>query len=214
MPVCVHLDHGLTDEFVQRGIRAGFTSIMYDCSMLPTEDNVQRLRALVDQVGPLGITVEGEIGVMPSAQVDTHGENDGAPRYTTPEEAARFADQTKVDALAVCFGTSHGVYAKAPNLDIEQLRQIRLAVRPETSLVMHGSSGLSEDQLRSAVAAGCVKVNYYTYLAVEASAKAADIVESSSTPVYFHDLTDAVAGTMRQHAREVISLLQAPSSRG
>ncbi|MCL1897547.1 MAG: class II fructose-bisphosphate aldolase [Micrococcales bacterium] len=206
VPVCVHLDHAYSKDFVQRGIDQGFTSIMYDCSALPYAENVRRLRALVEEAHPLGLTVEGEIGVMPSS---LKGPAPGKA-YTTPAEAAKFADQTNVDALAVCFGTVHGVYADSPSLDLAQLSRIREAVRPQTALVMHGSSGLDDSQLSGAVASGITKVNYYTYLAVEASDQAAAIVNDSSSPVRFHDLTVAVTKIMRQHARQVISLLRNP----
>ncbi|MCL2787006.1 MAG: class II fructose-bisphosphate aldolase [Micrococcales bacterium] len=207
VPVCVHLDHALTRSFVLRGIREGFTSLMWDCSTLPFEENASRLRSLVDAVHPLGITVEGEIGVMPSGAADTHGGGSSAEAFTTPEDAARFADETQVDALAVCFGSAHGIYATTPHLDLDVLRSIRAAVRPETGLVMHGSSGLSDAALRSAADAGCAKINYYTYLATEASDTAAQIVADSPTPVCYHDLAQAVSARMQAHVRHLLSVL-------
>ena len=131
VPVCVHLDHGSDYDFVLRALKVGFPSIMYDCSALPYEENLKRVKEFVKIAHPAGITVEAELGVMASTAEDTHGEEDAESRvltnedikefFTEPEEAKAFAEETGCDALAVCFGTMHGIYAEPPVLDIDRV---------------------------------------------------------------------------------------------
>ena len=132
VPVCVHLDHGVDFNFVMKAIRLGFSSIMYDCSALPFEENMKNVKDFVRIAKELDITVEAELGVMASSDEDTHGDaesrvltNEDIKEYfTDPEEAGKFARETGCDALAVCFGTMHGIYAEPPVLDIERVKEI------------------------------------------------------------------------------------------
>ena len=128
VPVCVHLDHATDYTFVMRAIRIGFPSIMYDCSALPFEENVRRVKEFVKIAHELDITVEAELGVMTSTEEDSHEDaesrvltnEDIKKFFTDPQEAKAFAEETGCDALAVCFGTLHGIYAETPVLDIER----------------------------------------------------------------------------------------------
>ena len=132
VPVCVHLDHGSDYEFLMRAVKIGFPSIMYDCSALPFEENVEKVKKFVQFAHAAGITVEAELGVMASTAEDTHGEEDPESRvltnedikefFTKPDEAKKFAEETGCDALAVCFGTMHGIYAEPPVLDIDRVK--------------------------------------------------------------------------------------------
>ena len=115
VPVCVHLDHGTDYTFIMKAIHAGFSSIMYDCSLLPYEENKAKLTEFTKLAHGLGITVEAELGVMASTGEDSHGgkplTNEEIKQYfTDPQQAGEFAEATGVDALAVCFGTMHGIY--------------------------------------------------------------------------------------------------------
>lgn len=125
VPVCVHLDHGSDYEFVMRAVKVGFPSIMYDCSALPFEENVEKVAQFVKFAHAAGITVEAELGIMASTDEDTHDDDpekrvltneDIREFFTEPAEAKEFAERTKCDALAVCFGTMHGIYAEPPVL--------------------------------------------------------------------------------------------------
>ena len=169
VPVAMHIDHGLDDEFCMRAIRAGFTSIMYDRSNLPIEENIAQTKAFVNMVKPLGITVEGEIGHQPNNMPTcVHGQeaddlSDLSKYFTTVEEAKRFAEETGVDVMTISIGTVHGCYKEKSNLDIQRIKDIRAAVTDETvHLGMHGCSGTEHDQVVAAVNAGIKKINYFT----------------------------------------------------
>ena len=213
VPVAVHVDHGLTEAFILRCLRQGFTSAMYDLSTRPPEENTQRIARFTSLMHAAGVSVEAELGVMGSADVDTHGGSPARPAgprsgFTDPGEAAEYARATGVDALAVCFGTVHGMYSGEPHVDLESLADIRAAVPEETALVMHGSSGLPLETLTRAVRAGVSKVNYYTYLAIDASRFAATYVGEAGRPVYYHELSEAVVDHATEHARAVIQALR------
>lgn len=161
VPVVVHYDHGLTYERCVEALKLGFTSIMFDGSANDTETNLKETRELVKLAHAYGVTVEGEIGHVGEAAT-----NDGAvsDMYTTPEEAIDFVEQTGVDALAIAIGTAHGAYKTKPCLDIERLKAIRASL--STPLVLHGGSGLSDDDFRNTVREGIAKVNIFTDLCV------------------------------------------------
>jgi len=210
VPVAVHIDHGVDYRFIMRGIRSGFTSVMYDLSTLPYQENLARVTEFTTMAHSVGISVEAELGVMTSTLHDSHG-GPAAPRdiretFTEPELAADFAKRSGVDALAVCFGTVHGMYVERPRLDLEHLAALRAAVPEETALVMHGSSGVDFEQIAQAIKAGITKVNYYSYLAADASRYAAEYVANAGGPVFYHDLTEATTAYLRQKTVELLTV--------
>ena len=210
VPVVVHVDHGYTEPFIARCLRQGFTSAMYDLSTKPYDENVTTIARFTQLMHAAGVSVEAEIGVMGASAGDSHGDAPTDPRagFTDPKDAARFAKDTGVDALAVCFGTVHGFYSAEPNVDLEHLAAIRAAVPEPTALVMHGSSGLPLELLTDAVRAGVSKVNYYTYLATDASAFVATYVREAGKPVYYHELVEAVVDHATDHAADVMRALR------
>ena len=156
--ICFHLDHGSCDEAVARAIRWGCTSVMRDASALPFEENAAVLARVVRFAHDLDISVEGELGHIGFAK-------DGVPTdYTQVDEALRFCEKTGVDALAVAVGTAHGHYKQAPVLAIDRIRELHAAI--PAALVLHGGSGVPDDQIRAAVAAGIRKVNFGTDVCV------------------------------------------------
>lgn len=161
VPVVVHYDHGLTFEKCMEALKLGFTSVMYDGSAGEYNQNLADTAEVVRIAHAMGASVEGEIGHVGEAD-----SNDGAltDMYTTPEEAVAFVKATGVDALAVAIGTAHGVYKTKPRLDIGRLRQIRAAL--DTPLVLHGGSGLTDEDFRDTINAGIAKVNIFTDLCV------------------------------------------------
>jgi len=161
VPVVVHYDHGLTFDRCIEALKLGFSSIMFDGSAGDAEQNIADTKEIVKIAHSFGATVEGEIGHV--GQADTC-DNAVTDSYTTPEEAADFIAKTGVDALAVAIGTAHGAYKEKPCLDIERLKQIRAKV--ETPLVLHGGSGLSDDDFRNTVREGIAKVNIFTDLCI------------------------------------------------
>ena len=154
VPVCFHLDHGATELEVLRGIRYGCSGIMIDASNLSLNDNIKMTKKVISMCSSVGIPVEGEIGHVGSVNDDSMGE------FTTVEEAKEFVEKTGVDALAILVGTAHGRYKKKPNLDIQRIKDIHNAV--DTFLVLHGGSGVPDDQIRSAIDAGIRKINFGT----------------------------------------------------
>lgn len=161
VPVVVHYDHGLTFDRCIEALKLGFSSIMFDGSAGDAEQNIADTKEIVKIAHSFGATVEGEIGHV--GQADTC-DNAVTDSYTTPEEATDFIAKTGVDALAVAIGTAHGAYKEKPCLDIERLKQIRAKV--DTPLVLHGGSGLSDDDFRNTVREGIAKVNIFTDLCI------------------------------------------------
>ena len=161
VPVVVHYDHGVTFERCLEALRLGYSSVMFDGSAGEMSENIKATAEMVKIAHAFGATVEGEIGHVGSA---ASGDNETNDMYTTPEEAKNFVRLTGVDALAVAIGTAHGAYKTAPRLDIERLRKIRETI--DTPLVLHGGSGLSDDDFRNTIKNGIAKVNIFTDLCV------------------------------------------------
>lgn len=162
-PVCIHLDHANTLDEVMRAVKVGFTSVMLDASASPFDENVRRTREVVDALNGRDITVEAEFGHVGNGWVGSgEGSESGPDMLTEPEKVAEFVERTGVDALAVSIGTAHGVYVKAPKLDIDRLKRIKEAA--DIPLVLHGGSGTPEDQLADAIMHGICKVNIYSEL--------------------------------------------------
>lgn len=154
VPVCFHLDHGPSEWEVTRALRWGCSGIMLDGSSHDFDKNVAMTKHIVDTCAAVGIGVEGEIGHIGSVNDETMDE------FTTPEEAAAFVKATGVTCLAVLIGNAHGHYKKPPKLDIERVKAIREACG--IPLVLHGGSGIPEDQVKAAIAAGIRKMNIGT----------------------------------------------------
>lgn len=159
VPAVLHYDHGLTFEKCMEAMKLGFTSIMYDCSTASYEENVSRLAEMVKIAHAMGVTVEGELGHV--------GDNEGAGKLTKPSDyytnvnqAADFVSRTGVDALAIAVGNAHGDYKFPPKLDFERISEIAAAV--DVPLVLHGGSGLSDNDFREAIKRGIAKVNIFT----------------------------------------------------
>ena len=157
IPVAVHLDHCSDIDYISKAIESGFTSVMYDGSNLPFEENLENTKRVVELASKYGVDVEGELGAIGS-QADG---NQAGRRYTDPEEAAIFTRETGVTSLAIDIGSAHGVYKEEPKLDIERLSEINKAT--DTPLVLHGGSGIPDDQLEDCFKNGINKFNFSTY---------------------------------------------------
>ena len=161
VPVVLHYDHGLTFEKCMEALQLGFTSLMYDCSTDPYEENVRKLAELTRIAHAFGATVEAELGHVGDNDSDDPTLEDPSAFYTDPVQAKEFVDKTHVDALAIAVGTAHGAYRFTPKLDFDRIVAIRQAI-PETPLVLHGGSGLSDEDFRRAIQCGIAKVNIFT----------------------------------------------------
>ncbi len=168
VPVVVHLDHGLHKETCLKALELGFSSIMYDCSLDSYEENCRKVKEMADIAHSYGASIEGEIGHVGGAEgaATAEQQDDASKYYTTPEEAKDFVDKTGVDALAIAVGTAHGAYKLPPKLDFERIRKIAATV--DTPLVLHGGSGLTDEDFRKAIEAGISKVNIFTDINVSA----------------------------------------------
>jgi len=158
VPVILHLDHCPSYAGCMRGLKRGLASLMLDASQLPFEENAAMVKKVVEAAHPCGVIVEGEIG-----HVGGHPNSHGAI-YTEVEDAVRFEEATSCDLTAVSIGTVHGYYATEPVLNYDRIAEIREVTK--NPLVMHGSSGLREDQFRDAIKAGISKVNFATYIQI------------------------------------------------
>ena len=162
VPVVVHLDHGLKKETCLKALELGFSSIMYDCSTDSYEENCRKVKEMADIAHSYGASIEGELGHVGQAEGAATAEqvDYAAQFYTKPEEARDFVEKTGVDALAIAVGTAHGAYKLPPKLDFARIRQIASAI--DTPLVLHGGSGLADEDFKKAIAAGISKVNIFT----------------------------------------------------
>jgi len=164
VPVCIHLDHATNLEIIQRAVRCGFSSVMIDASDKSFEENIAATAEVVGICKPLGISVESELGHV-SGNEGMYADDTGV--YTEVESAKEFVDRTGVDALAVAIGTIHGVYKSTPVLSFDRCAQIKSATN-NLPLVIHGGSGLSDEDFRKVIAAGINKVNIFTDLTIAA----------------------------------------------
>lgn len=202
VPVCVHLDHGETLEYLQTALDIGFTGIMYDGSVLPYEENAANTKEAVAMAKRTGASVEAELGSMgrrESGAGDMSGEDDETKIYTDPELAKSFVEETGIDALACSFGTTHGIYLKEPKLDFDVVRNVR-RLTGNIPVVMHGGSGVSPEEFAKAIEAGVRKINYFTYMDKAGGNAAKKCIEglSSNDPVFFSSVSMAARDEMQE----------------
>ncbi len=206
VPVCVHLDHGEDAAYCARALGIGFNSVMFDGSTLPYEENTRITKEVAALAHVYSADVEGEIGALGKREMGT-GEDGGDARaiYTDPDLAAEYVKNTGIQLLACSFGTAHGLYLKAPQLNFDILHEVK--ARVALPLVMHGGSGVSQEDYRTAIASGIRKINYYTYMA-KAGGEAARCLADSRTgkPVYFYEIDDIGFEAMKQNAQSAMRM--------
>jgi fructose-bisphosphate aldolase class II len=168
VPICIHLDHGSTYEVAEACVNAGFKSVMVDGSHHPYDENVALTKKVVAMAHAKGATVEGEIGRIGGVE-ENIVVSAAEATMTDPEEAAKFAQETGIDAIAVAIGNAHGLYHGEPNLDIPRMGRIFQAVKavaPNCTLVLHGGSGTPDHMIKGAIEAGVSKINIGTELKI------------------------------------------------
>ena len=179
VPVVVHLDHGLKKETCLKALKLGFSSIMYDCSTDPYEENVAKVKEMAEIAHAFGATIEGELGhVGVNPDVASGGAADPSTFFTDPSLARDYVEKTGVDALAISVGNAHGAYPFPPKLDFDRIKEIAAIV--DVPLVLHGGSGLSDSDFRQAIECGICKVNIFTDLDVAAAKAQSDAFQSAS----------------------------------
>jgi len=157
VPIGLHLDHSSDIDYIEHAVHCGFTSVMYDGSMLAYEENVRNTCRVVDICAPLGVDVEAELGYVGVAGANDY---DKPELLTHPEEASKFVSETRIDSLAIAIGNAHGAYYSLPNLDLARLDAINEIT--SVPLVLHGGSGIPDDQLTEAFSRGINKFNVGT----------------------------------------------------
>ena len=187
LPVCLHLDHAIDLEQVEAALDLGFSSVMIDGSTLPLAANISLTRQVVESAHARGVSVEAELGHVGGGD-EVLDEDEAAGRLTPVGDAARFVDETQVDALAVAIGTVHGLYRAEPKLDFERLAALRAAV--PVPLVMHGGSGTPDQDIRRTIREGICKINIWTEISL---AFAATLREELSDPAASRPLYQVMA---------------------
>lgn len=200
VPIAVHLDHGLKFETVQKALDLGFTSVMFDGSLLPLEKNIQEVKKVCEEAKKYGATVEAELGVV--------GGNEGEGKQheilcTNPDDAKIFCDETGVDALAVAIGNAHGNYPVLPSLRFDVLDDINKTV--ETPLVLHGGSGITDEMFRQSIMLGIRKVNIATASFNHLATFAKNYCDTHETANYF-DLSKAEAEGVYENVKRHIKV--------
>ena len=208
LPICLHLDHGDSIDRVKFALSMGFTSVMYDGSTLPYEENVANTKLAAELAHAQGADIEAELGSMgktESGEGVGSGEDDETKIYTDPVQAKDFVARTGVDALACSFGTTHGIYLKKPRLDFSVVEN----VRKETNgipVVMHGGSGVSKEDFHAAIKAGVRKINYFTYMdraaGIAVQKWAAELKEG--VPPFYTSVTAVAKEAMKENVKEAM----------
>ncbi len=218
VPVAVHLDHGASFEMCVKAIRLGFTSVMYDASSKEYAVNLAESKEIVKIAHAAGVSVEAELGHIFTSAIGG-GEGRGSDSsedyedlddvYTDPALAKSFVEETGVDCLAIGFGTVHGVYLKEPKLDLNRILQIKEKI--DVPFVMHGGSGVSEENYRTAIKNGICKINYYTYMNKAAGKKVQEeLKDFSSDSVFFDELSLAATAAMKENVKAAMEIFMNP----
>lgn len=205
VPIVVHLDHGLTYNTCIQALKLGFTSVMYDCSTDTYEENVRKVKEMADIAHSYGATIEGELGHVGDNEGSAEGSNhlaDPSAFFTDPKLAKDFVDKTGVDALAIAVGNAHGAYKLPPKLDFERIRTIANTV--DVPLVLHGGSGLTDNDFRQAIKEGISKVNIFTDINV--AAVEAEFKKFSSMDKGIIDLIPAAVEAVKQETMKKMQL--------
>lgn len=215
VPVVVHLDHGLKKETCLQALELGFSSIMYDCSDMDYEENVRNVKEMTKLAHERGATVEAELGhvgdnegsaekcegAASTVTGSSRAQDNPAAFYTDPAQAEDFIKRTSADALAIAVGTAHGAYRFPPKLDFDRIREI--SERLDTPLVLHGGSGLTDTDFRTAIQSGISKVNIFTDINL-AGAKGA--VEAYREGAGLTDLIPDTVEAVKQSVMEKMRL--------
>ncbi len=211
VPVCVHLDHGETLEYLSQALEIGFTGIMYDGSVLSYGENAENTKKAVAMAKKYGASVEAELGSMGRRETGTGedgaGAEDDTKIYTDPDLAAEFVEETGIDALACSFGTTHGIYLTEPRLDFDVVRRVREKTN-QIPVVMHGGSGVSTEDYYKAVEAGVRKINYFTYMDKAGGNAAKEYIESlnDNEPVFFSSIYIAARDAMKENVKKAMTV--------
>ena len=202
VPVCVHLDHGSTVAYVEEALRLGFNSVMYDGSKLSLAENIRNTQAVVKLARKYQADVEAELGGIAGDEAGISS-GDIESKLTDINEAFEFVQATGVNSLAASIGTAHGFYTEAPKIDFRRIEEIHR--RTGLPLVMHGGSGVSDEDYHKAINLGIRKVNYYSYMA-KAGVEGVKALLAEKNVKYFHELAIAAKDAMAEDVAKALRL--------
>ncbi|MEA4923025.1 MAG: class II fructose-bisphosphate aldolase [Eubacteriaceae bacterium] len=198
--IAVHLDHGQTMPVIKQALELGFTSVMYDGSTMPFRGNIAKTKDVVALAGKYGATVEGELGLVGGSE---DGSEDHGIKCTDPMDALQFVNRTGVDALAVAIGNAHGHYTAAPKLAFHVLSEI--AAKTNTPLVLHGGSGISDEDFQKAIRLGIRKVNIATASFTALTEKVEEYMGKGTSHNYF-DMNEAMVEGVYENVKRHIEV--------
>lgn len=208
VPVAVHLDHGVDLDFIERALEMGFTSIMYDGSSLSYDENIAYTNMAVQLARKYGASVEAEIGVMAGLTLNdqkiTEDREVDRNMFTDPLIAQDFVEKTGVDCLACAFGSVHGLYKSEPKLDFALVKELDDTIG--VPIVMHGGSGIREEDYDKVIENGVRKVNYYTYMAKSGGEAVKVYCLKQDGVLYFHDIANVAIEAMQKNVEEAIRI--------
>ena len=202
VPVCVHLDHGCTVAYVEEALRLGFNSVMYDGSKLSLAENICNTQAVVKLARKYQADVEAELGGIAGDEAGISS-GDTESKLTDIDEAVEFVQATGVNSLAASIGTAHGFYTEAPKIDFRRIEEIHR--KTGLPLVMHGGSGVSDEDYHKAINLGIRKVNYYSYMA-KAGVEGVKALLAEKNVKYFHELAIAAKDAMAEDVAKALRL--------
>ena len=202
VPVCVHLDHGSTVAYVEEALRLGFNSVMYDGSKLSLAENIRNTQAVVKLAKKYQADVEAELGGIAGDEAGIASSTIES-KLTDIDEAVEFVEATGINSLAASIGTAHGFYTEAPKIDFMRIEEIHR--RTGLPLVMHGGSGVSDEDYHKAINLGIRKVNYYSYMAKAGVDGIKALLETKNVK-YFHELAIAAKQAMAKDVAKALRL--------
>ncbi len=202
LPIALHLDHGSSFEMVMKCIRAGFSSVMFDGSHYPLEENIRLTKKVVEAAHAVGVSVEGELGTIGGVEDDLNvAEEDAA--LAKPEEAIRFWEETRVDALAIAVGTAHGMYKGEPKIRYDIIEEVSRNI--EVPIVLHGGSGVPDESIKKSISLGVGKINVNTENQVASTRVVRQLLEENPDMIdprkYLGPAREAIKETVKAKMR-------------
>ncbi|MBA4494021.1 class II fructose-1,6-bisphosphate aldolase [Paenactinomyces guangxiensis] len=197
LPIALHLDHGSSFEIVMKCIRAGFSSVMFDGSHYPLEENIRLTKKVVEAAHAVGVSVEGELGTIGGVEDDLDVAEEDAS-LANPEDAIRFWEETKVDAMAIAVGTAHGMYKGEPKIRYDIIEKVSRQIG--APIVLHGGSGVPDESIQKSISFGVGKINVNTENQVASTRVVRELLEKNP------DMIDPrkYLGPAREAIKEVV----------
>lgn len=215
VPVCVQLDHGKTLSYLEEALDIGFTGIMYDGSTLSYEENVKNTILAVEMAAKYKAGVEAELGSMGKRETGLNASagKDETKIYTDPKQAEDFVKITGIDALACSFGATHGLYTAAPRLNFDLVREVRERTGG-FPIVMHGGSGVSDEDFSKSLDSGVRKINYFTYMDMAGGKAVAEYIKKNPAgmPLHFMRIAESAKDKMRENVKQAMKVFAGMAS--